>query len=112
MRQRVEILEAPPSRGGVLILDEPTAVLTPNEVAALFGLLRRFSAADKAVVIVTHKLHEVMAMADRVIVLRDDVAGEVATGATEAALARLMVGRDLAAPASRRAAPASARPWW
>ena len=76
-------------------------------MAPLLGLLRRFRAADKAVVIVTHKLHEVMAVADRVVVLRGGrVAGEVATGeTTEAALARMMVGRDLAAPASRRAAP-------
>ncbi|HVT15257.1 MAG TPA: ABC transporter ATP-binding protein [Thermoanaerobaculia bacterium] len=96
-RQRVELLKALYRRARVLILDEPTAVLTPQEVEGLFAILRRMRGQGKTVVIITHKLSEVMAISDRVTVMRDGrVVGNLETRATSAAeLARLIVGRDV-----------------
>ncbi len=94
-RQRVEILKALYRQADVLILDEPTAVLTPQEVDQLFEGLRRMQAQGLSVVFISHKLHEVMAITDRVTVLRQgEVIGSVATKDTSPAeLARMMVGR-------------------
>jgi len=80
-----------------LILDEPTAVLAPQEVEELFAILRRMRGQGKTVVIITHKLSEVLAISDEVTVMRDGrVVGEVKTSETSAAeLARLMVGREV-----------------
>ncbi len=99
-RQRVEIVKALYRDAKILILDEPTAVLTPAESTALFATLRRMTAGGLSVIFISHKLHEVMAASDRVVVLRGGkVAGEVRTaGSTPAELARLMVGRDIAPP--------------
>jgi len=97
-RQRVEILKLLFRGARVLILDEPTAVLTPSEVKALFPILRRLVAQGKAVVIVTHKLHEIMALADRVTIMRSgkvSASGIAVADANEPQLARLMVGRDV-----------------
>ena len=96
-RQRVEILRVLARGARILILDEPTAVLTPAEAAALFAALRGFRAAGNAAVLISHKLHEVMAVADRITVMRAGrtVATRAAAGASSAALARLIVG-DLA----------------
>ncbi len=108
-RQRVEILKALYRDARILILDEPTAVLTPQETEALFETLRRAIALGLSIVFISHKLHEVMAIADRCIVLRHGkVVGEVDTHTTDrAALARLMVGGDIAMPrAELRAAGA------
>ena len=69
-QQRVEIMKAVRSGSRVLILDEPTAVLTPQEAQALFKTLRVMAAEGHSVIVITHKLHEVMAVADRVTVLR------------------------------------------
>lgn len=95
LQQRVEILKALHRRAEVLILDEPTAVLTPQEADALFRMLRRLRDEGKSVVLVTHKLREIMAITDRVTVMRSGaVVGEVATAATSARqLAEKMVGR-------------------
>jgi general nucleoside transport system ATP-binding protein len=71
VRQRVEILKALYRDARVLILDEPTAVLTPPERDALFGVLRRLAIEGRTVIFVTHKLHEVTAITDRVTILRD-----------------------------------------
>jgi general nucleoside transport system ATP-binding protein len=71
VRQRVEILKALYRDARVLILDEPTAVLTPQEGDALFGVLRRLAAGGRTVLLVTHKLHEAIAITDRVTILRD-----------------------------------------
>ncbi|GAA2214514.1 ABC transporter ATP-binding protein [Nonomuraea monospora] len=71
VRQRVEIVKALYRRAEVLILDEPTAVLTPQEAEALFAVLRSLAASGRSVIFITHKLEEVMAVADRVTVLRD-----------------------------------------
>ncbi len=94
-RQRVEILKALYRHATVLILDEPTAVLAPQEVDQLFASLRRLQAGGLSVVFISHKLHEVMAITDQVTVLRGGQAiGVVNTAeATPAELARMMVGR-------------------
>jgi simple sugar transport system ATP-binding protein len=100
-RQRAEILKALYRDARILILDEPTAVLTPQETAGLFRTLRLAVAEGLAIVFISHKLGEVMAVSDRVIVLRHGrIAGEVATADTDRhELARLMVGAEIAAPA-------------
>ncbi len=96
-QQRVELLKALYRRAQLLILDEPTAVLTPQEVEEFFAILRRMRDQGRTIVIITHKLSEVLAISDDVTVMRDGrVVGRVKTAATNAAeLARLMVGRDV-----------------
>ncbi len=96
-QQRVELLKALYRHARLLILDEPTAVLTPQEVEEFFAILRRMREQGKTVVIITHKLAEVLAISDDVTVMRDGkVVGRVKTGETNAAeLARMMVGRDV-----------------
>ena len=95
VQQRVEILKALYRRAEILILDEPTAVLTPQEADALFKMLGRLRDEGKSVILVTHKLREIMAITDRVTVMRQGaVVGEVATRDTSPpALAEKMVGR-------------------
>ena len=99
-RQRVEILKALYRDARILILDEPTAVLTPQEAEALFATLRKATAMGLSVIFISHKLHEVMAIADRCLVLRHGrVVGEVDTHNTDKAqLAALMVGGELTLP--------------
>ncbi len=94
-RQRVEILKALTGRTRVLILDEPTTVLAPQEVAGLFAVLTRVARSGTGIVLVAHKLDEVLAAADRVTVLRRGrhVLTRRATEVTEAALVTAMVGR-------------------
>ena len=96
-QQRVELLKALYREAKLLILDEPTAVLTPQEVNEFFNILRRMREQGKTVVIITHKLSEVLAISDNVTVMRDGkVVGNVKTKETNAAeLARMMVGRDV-----------------
>ena len=96
-QQRVEILKALYRGADVLILDEPTAVLTPQEALELFGILRNLTREGMSVIFITHKLNEVLEIADRITVLRrgkkiDTVPKQ---GATEDQLARLMVGREV-----------------
>ncbi|MEN4011224.1 MAG: ABC transporter ATP-binding protein [Chloroflexota bacterium] len=95
-RQRVEILKALYRNAKVLILDEPTAVLIPQEVDALFNTLNRLKAEGLSVIFISHKLHEVTKITDRVTVLRDGKAiGTVeTTGVTQKELAAMMVGRE------------------
>jgi len=102
-RQRVEIVKVLYRGAEVLLLDEPTAVLTPQEAEALFTTVRAMTAEGKAVVFISHKLGEVMAVSDRVTVMRGGrVTGEVATAATSAReLAELMVGRPIEAEVRR-----------
>ncbi|MEH0069944.1 ATP-binding cassette domain-containing protein [Pannonibacter sp. Pt2-lr] len=109
-KQRVEILKALYRNARILILDEPTAVLTPQETDALFATLKRAVAIGLSIVFISHKLHEVMAVADRCVVLRHGkVVAERKTSATSAReLASLMVGGDvpeLAPPPQSRAGP-------
>jgi simple sugar transport system ATP-binding protein len=96
-QQRVELLKALYRDAQILILDEPTAVLTPPEVVEFFQILRRMREQGKTIVIITHKLDEVLAISDRVTVMRDGkTVGEVQTSETSAAdLARMIVGRDV-----------------
>lgn len=96
-QQRVELLKALYRHAQLLILDEPTAVLTPQEVEEFFMILRRMREQGKTIVIITHKLSEVLAISDDVTVMRDGrVVGQVKTSETNAAeLARLMVGREV-----------------
>ena len=96
-QQRVEILKALYREARILILDEPTAVLTPQEAEALFVTLRAMAAEGRTVVFISHKLHEVTAVADRVTVLRGGRSvATVETGTvTQGELASLMVGRDI-----------------
>lgn len=96
-QQRVELLKALYRQAQLLILDEPTAVLTPQEVEEFFAILRSMRAQGKTIVIITHKLDEVLAISDHVTVMRDGkVVGNVKTRETNAAeLARMMVGREV-----------------
>ena len=96
-QQRVEIIKALYRGAALLILDEPTAVLTPQEVDELFVIFRKMSADGYAMVFISHKLHEVLSISDRVTVLRDGkVVGERSiSGITKNDLANLMVGRDV-----------------
>lgn len=103
-RQRVEILKALYRDARVLILDEPTAVLTPRETEALFATLKLLVAEGLSIIFISHKLKEVMAVADRVVVLRGGrLAGERRTiETTRQELAALMVGQEVSLP---KAAP-------
>jgi general nucleoside transport system ATP-binding protein len=96
-QQRVELLKALYRNAELLILDEPTAVLTPQEVEDFFNILRRMREQGKTIVIITHKLEEVLAISDDVTVMRDGrVVGNVKTAATSRQeLARMIVGRDV-----------------
>src|SRR5438876_6011510 len=95
--QRVEILKALYRGAEILILDEPTAVLTPLEAAELFEIIRGLQAQGKSIIFITHKLKEVLEIADRITVLRRGKRVETIprAGATEARLARSMVGREV-----------------
>ncbi len=106
-RQRAEILRALGRGARLLILDEPTAVLTPNEASALFSAVRRLCEAGRAVIFISHKLSEVEAVADRVTILRRGrvVASLAVRDLAARELGRLMLGRDLP-PLARRAPPA------
>lgn len=99
-RQRVEILKALYRDARILILDEPTAVLTPQETEDLFITMRKAITLGLSVVFISHKLHEVMAISDRVLVLRHGkLVAEVATNDTDRhAIAELMVGSEVNAP--------------
>ena len=96
-QQRVEILKALYRRADILILDEPTAVLTPQEAVELFGILRTLQREGMSIIFISHKLNEVLEIADRITVLRRGKIVETlpAAGATEEGLARLMVGREV-----------------
>jgi len=106
-RQRVEILKALYRNVRILILDEPTAVLTPQEVDDLFALLRRMVGGGLSVIIISHKLQEVLSISDRVVVLRHGrVVGEASTDNVDRdQLAEMIVGRQIERPtATPRAA--------
>jgi len=107
IRQRVEILKALYRKANLLILDEPTALLTPQETEDLFRIIHRLRADGKTILFISHKLKEIMEISDRVTVMRDgkvvDTVEKVDT--SEVGLARLMVGRDVllkTAPPSKK----------
>ena len=103
MQQRVEILKALRKDVKLLILDEPTAVLTPQEIDELLGVIRNLAKSGVGVVLITHKLHEVMAVADRVVVLRGGklVGTTTPKETNEAGLAQMMVGRSVVLQVNR-----------
>jgi simple sugar transport system ATP-binding protein len=110
VRQRVEILKLLYRDARLLILDEPTAVLTPQESDALFGVMRRLASEGRTLLFVTHKLREVMAVTDAVTVLRDGrVAGRMRTAETsEREIVRAMTGRSVTAQTAGAAPPLGA----
>ncbi len=102
-QQRVEILKLIFRGADILILDEPTAVLTPQEADALFAILRRFRDEGKTIILITHKLQEIFALTDRVTVMRaGTVVGEVDTAtSSREEVATMMIGRSVEATLSR-----------
>jgi len=96
-QQRVEILKALYRGADILVLDEPTAVLTPPQAQELFTIIRSLTEQGKSIIFISHKLNEVTEVADRITVLRRGKKVETlpAAGATEQGLARLMVGREV-----------------
>ncbi len=94
-KQTVEILKVLYRGADILILDEPTAVLTPQETEKLFSVLRKMKEDGKSIIIITHKLHEVMAISDRVAVLRrgEHIATVDTASTSETALTEMMVGK-------------------
>ena len=96
-QQRVEILKALYRGADILILDEPTAVLTPQEATELFGVLKSLTEQGLSIIFISHKLNEVLTISDRITVLRrgQKVETLATAGATEESLARLMVGREV-----------------
>ncbi|MFI3167454.1 MAG: ABC transporter ATP-binding protein [Bacillota bacterium] len=103
MQQRVEILKMLYRENEILIFDEPTAVLTPQEIEELMDIMRGFAAEGKSILFITHKLNEIMAVADRCTVLRKGkYMGTVdIKDVTKAKLSRLMVGRDISLTAAK-----------
>ncbi|NLY72637.1 MAG: ABC transporter ATP-binding protein [Tissierellia bacterium] len=97
MQQRVEILKVLYRKADIIILDEPTAVLTPQEIEELVEIMKNFAAEGKSVILITHKLKEILAAADRVSVLRQGkYIGTVnVADTTEAEMASMMVGREV-----------------
>jgi simple sugar transport system ATP-binding protein len=97
VQQRVEIIKVLYRQADILILDEPTAVLTPQEAEELFKVLRSLASQGKSIIFITHKLKEVMALADRITVLRDGRVVGIVTPheTTQAKLAAMMVGREV-----------------
>jgi simple sugar transport system ATP-binding protein len=96
LQQRVEILKALSHDAELLILDEPTAVLTPQEIDSLMDIMRSLASAGKSILFITHKLKEVRAVADVITVIRQgEVVDSVPATTSEAELASLMVGRDV-----------------
>jgi len=106
-RQRVEILKALTREARVLILDEPTAVLTPQESESLFATLKRLVAEGLSIIFISHKLPEVLRVSDRIAVLRNGrlVATVPAADADRAQLAHLMVGHEVPQPVAKPHAP-------
>jgi general nucleoside transport system ATP-binding protein len=105
-QQRVEILKALYRGAEILILDEPTAVLTPQEAKELFEIIRSLTDQGKSIIFISHKLNEVLEVADRVTTLRRGVVVDTidAEGATEEGLARMMVGREVLLRVDKKAA--------
>ena len=108
-KQRLEVLKVLYRGARILVLDEPTAVLTPQEVDGLFVVLRRLVANGLSIIFISHKMNEVLAIADRIAVLRAGakVADRPAAGADRASLAELMVGREVAQSRRTPRAPGS-----
>ena len=114
-RQRVEIIKVLFRGSRVLLLDEPTSVLTPGEVTALLELLRRLRDQGIAVVLITHKLGEALAVSDRVTILRDgrnagDLGPDVMSGANRESVRQRIVEQMFGGSQPRRDAPIRSSP--
>lgn len=109
-QQQLEIVRLLYRGGRVLILDEPTSVLTPQQASVLFASLRAMAQQGRSIVIISHKLSEILSVADRITVMRDGrVIGTVLAAETDgASLARMMVGRDVELQGEPRRLPAGA----
>lgn len=109
-QQRVEIIKALVRDANVLVLDEPTAVLTPQETDELMGIMKQLAAEGKSILFITHKLREVQEVADVVTVIRaGKVVGSLPPTASSAELAALMVGRDVDLGVTKGEAPSSSQ---
>ncbi|PIE99678.1 MAG: heme ABC transporter ATP-binding protein, partial [Propionibacterium sp.] len=105
IQQRVEILKALANDATYLVFDEPTAVLTPQEIDELMAVMERLRDEGKAIVFITHKLREVRAVADDVTVIRrGKVVGQAEPGMSEAELAAMMVGREVSLSVDKKPA--------
>lgn len=106
-QQRVEIFKALYRGADILILDEPTSVLSPPEIEALFKILKSFVNAGKSIILITHKLNEILNISDRVTVMRrGQVQGTVNTDQIDKKqLANMLVGRDVVFPVGRQLRP-------
>ena len=105
MQQQAEILKALMRDASVLILDEPTAVLTPQEIDDLVAVMKRLRDSGTSIVFITHKLKEVRAIADRITVIRrGQVVGEATPSMSEGELASMMVGRQVRLTVDKQAA--------
>ena len=113
VQQRVEIIKALSRDAGLLVFDEPTAVLTPQETDELMDIMRQLREAGKAIVFITHKLREVREVADRITVIRlGKVVGEADPSASNAELASMMVGRPVELTVHKDAPSSVTTPWW
>ena len=109
VQQRVEIIKALANHAKVLILDEPTAVLTPQEIDELMGIMRELKKQGTSIIFITHKLREVKAIGDRISVIRrGKVVGTADPSASEAELAEMMVGRSVKLTVDKEPAEAGA----
>jgi len=108
-RQIIEIMRAVRAGGRLVAFDEPTSSLTDDEARRLFEVIRRLRAGDVSVIYISHRLNEIVSLADRIAVLRDGrlVADTPSVGLSEAEISRLMVGRELGALFSRKHQPRS-----
>ena len=105
VQQRVEIIKALSRDAKVLVLDEPTAVLTPQETDELMGIMRQLAKAGTSIVFITHKLREVKEVADKITVIRlGKVVGDASPDASTSELASMMVGREVDLTVSKRKA--------
>ncbi|MBZ9811234.1 sugar ABC transporter ATP-binding protein [Mesorhizobium sp. ESP-6-2] len=106
-RQMIEIMRAVRAGGRLIAFDEPTSSLTNDEARRLFAVIRRLRAEGTSIVYISHRLNEIIELADRIVVLRDGrlVDDSAAAGATEQGIARLMVGRDIADLFKRESRP-------
>ncbi len=105
VQQRVEIIKALSRDAKVLVLDEPTAVLTPQETDELMAIMRQLAASGTSIVFITHKLREVKEVADKITVIRlGKVVGDASPDASTSELASMMVGREVDLTVSKRAA--------
>ena len=97
MQQRVEIIKTLYRKAEIIILDEATAVLTPSEARELYGIVKKLAKEGKSIIVITHKLEEVMEMADRIIVLRDGkyIGSTLKKDTNVKELATMMVGREV-----------------